>query len=154
MKQILIALSAAFLLAGCSSSPMLDENDVAPEPKLADKINAELQKTSSLTQTHVIGCVVIKKDAKHFLCTGEFSYVIPSMATNIFKKAIDKVRTPDMRIDFSADQGLGSQMVAATLGAMGGALASGGATGTDGYFFLIPDSKAAVQFTTAPAASK
>ena len=76
-----------------------------------------------------------------------FSLVISSTAQEKFQMAATKIINKKIRIDFTAEEGFGSQMLAAFLGGVGGGLAAGATGAGAGYYYAGVTSSAPVQFT-------
>jgi hypothetical protein len=119
MVRISKLLLTFIFLAGCATTPAIDPKDIQPAPQMAQDFQKELGKVISSSHCSVIGCINLISDSNHFICTGEFSMIISSMAEDKFRIAAAKVLHDKMRIDFTAGEGFGSKMLGAFLGGAG-----------------------------------
>ena len=148
MIRIIAYLSIAALFVGCATEQTIDPKDVVPEPHLAAQINNELSAIIGSQQCNVIGCISFKSEPLHFACIGEYSFILPGTAEEKFKIAVDKVRAPGTTVDLTADEGVGSQLMAAFFRGVGAGMAAG-MTGGGGANYSGVGSSSPVQFTSA-----
>lgn len=134
-------------LTGCATAPANGPRDIAPAPQMAKDLETELAKVVSPSHCRILGCVNLKRDPNHFICKGEFSLINSSIAQENFRTAANKIISRNIQIDFTADEGFGSQMLAAFLGGVGGGLAAGATKGGAGPSYAGGKSSAAVRFT-------
>jgi hypothetical protein len=138
----------AFILFACASNPTPPPQALVARPEFANEIAQELKKEVSSSHCQIIGCVAFEKEPNHYICVGEFSFILPNTAAELFRNAIDRARSADALVDFTAEEGFGSKMVGALLGGVAGGLASGAMGSTHSYYGGAASSSP-VQFTAS-----
>lgn len=145
-KNIIFSIFIIFL-CGCASKPAYNPNDIQTAPQMVNEFGTELAKLISPSHCRVLGCVNLISDENHFICTGEFSLIDASSANEKFQIAANKIINKKLRIDFTAEEGFGSQMLAAFFRGMGGGLAAGATGGGSGHYYAGGSTSSPVQFT-------
>ena len=76
----------ALALAACAT-PEINQDDTSV-PAMTERLSSELATLVSTTHCEVVACTASRMRPNHFVCTGEYSFIPPSSAQEIFIKAI------------------------------------------------------------------